>query len=113
MTRTQHKADMPVIARRLREARLQAGISQKKLGIHAGIDEFSSSARVNQYERGKHIPDYQTLEKFARVLRVPTPFFYARDDSTAELLLHFSGLSRREQDRVLSYVKKLGQKGGG
>lgn len=114
MTRTQSNADtLPVIARRLREARLLSGISQKDLGIHAGIDEFSSSARVNQYERGKHVPDFQTLEKFASILNVPTAFFYARDDKTAEILLLFSGLPRAQKDQALSYLKKLGQKSGG
>ena len=43
---------------RLKEARLKLGISQKDLGIRSGMEEFSSSARINQYERHKHIPDY-------------------------------------------------------
>ncbi|MEK7538486.1 MAG: helix-turn-helix transcriptional regulator [Patescibacteria group bacterium] len=113
MTRTQHSADVSVIARRLREARLNVGISQKNLGIQAGIDEFSSSTRVNQYERGKHVPDFQTLEKFGSILHVPTAFFYARDDVTAEMLLLFANLPRSQQNRALSYLKKLGQKGVG
>jgi transcriptional regulator with XRE-family HTH domain len=41
-----------------KEARLRAGISQEKLGVLAGIDEASASARMNQYERGKHTPDF-------------------------------------------------------
>lgn len=109
MTRTE-TTTLPVIARRLREARLRAGISQKTLGILAEIDEFSSSARVNQYERGKHIPDFQTLEKFARILNVPTEFFYAREDMTAEMLLLFSSLHQRHKSRAISYLKKLGEK---
>ena len=39
------------IAKRLKKSRLNAKLSQKKLGILAGIDEFSSSARMNQYEK--------------------------------------------------------------
>lgn len=77
---------LPVIARRLKQARLAAGVTQEKLGILAGIDEFSASARVNQYERGKHTPDYLTLEHFARVLHVDVAFFYAQDEETARLL---------------------------
>ncbi|MCW9030510.1 MAG: XRE family transcriptional regulator, partial [Gammaproteobacteria bacterium] len=33
------------VSQRLREARLDAELSQKTLGIKAGIDQFSSSAR--------------------------------------------------------------------
>lgn len=64
-----------IISRRLREARLEKGLSQKKLGIEAGIDEFSSSPRMNQYERGKHIPDISTIARIAKVLDVPTAYF--------------------------------------
>lgn len=85
--------DLPIVAKRLRKAREKAGISQKQLGILAGIDEFSSSARVNQYERGKHAPDYLTLEHFARVLKVDVTFFYARDENTARFLEIWGGLS--------------------
>ena len=63
-------ADYSVVAKRLKEARMRACLSQKQLGIKAGRDEFSASARVNQYERGKHTPDYSTVERIAKVLKV-------------------------------------------
>ena len=50
----------PPIAHRLSFARKAKDISQKQLGIMAGIDEFSASPRINQYERGKHVPDFAT-----------------------------------------------------
>lgn len=78
-----------IVASRLKEARLKAGISQEKLGILAGIDEFSASARVNQYERGKHTPDFRTLERLALVLGVPVPYFYANDDELAQFILSY------------------------
>lgn len=92
---------VPVVAKRLREARLRAGISQKQLGIRAGIDEFSASPRINQYERGKHTPDYATVERFAKVLKVPTPFFYARDDDLAQMILNFRMLSTHARRKLL------------
>lgn len=101
--------EIPVIARRLKEARLRAGISQMALGVAAGIDEFSASPRVNQYERGKHAPDYLTLEKFGVVLGVPTEFFYARDDVMAEMLLLFGRLPQKQKGKVISFLKELGQ----
>lgn len=45
---------MSTMARRLKEARQRAGLTQERLGVLAGIDEMSASARMNQYERGKY-----------------------------------------------------------
>ena len=89
-----------VIAHRLREARVLAGISQKKLGILAEIDEFSASARINQYDRGKHSPEFSTVERLAKILGVPTPFFYCRDDDLAEWVLAYSRLSKRARGAI-------------
>jgi transcriptional regulator with XRE-family HTH domain len=72
---------------RLREARLKKGISQKGLGILAGIDEFSASSRINQYERNKHVPDLSIAKRLARALGVPVTFLYTDDDEIAELIL--------------------------
>jgi len=89
-------ADYSVVAKRLKEARTRACLSQKQLGIKAGMDEFSASARVNQYERGKHTPDYSTVERIAKVLKVPTPYFYAREDELAKLILTFRASTRQK-----------------
>lgn len=106
MTRDQNIQNFsPVIAERLREARKRAGISQKSLGILAGIDEFSASARMNQYERGKHIPDFALVEKFAKILHMPTEFFYARDDMTAEMLLLFAQLPMGSKAELIAELK--------
>ncbi len=75
------------MAKRLKQARTSAGLSQKQLGIAAGIDEFSASARMNQYETGKHTPDYLTLKRIGKVLKYPVAFFYAEDDWLADGIL--------------------------
>ena len=95
------------IAKRLKQARLAAKLSQKKLGILAGIDEFSSSARMNQYEKSKHIPDFLTLNNIAQVLLVPTAYFYAQDDSLAELLCLYHNLGQNSKKQILYLCKKL------
>ena len=68
----------------------------------AGIDEFSASPRINQYERGKHTPDYSTVERLAKVLKVPAPYLYARDEDLAQVILHFRRLTATECRRLLS-----------
>ena len=76
---------------RLKQARLNAGLSQKMLGIEAGIDAFVASTRINRYELGIHRPDLLTVRKLAKVLDVPVAFFFAdEDDDIAELLFRYS-----------------------
>lgn len=78
------------LPKRLKEARLASKLSQKELGIVAGIDRFSASPRINQYETGKHTPDFLTLKRLAEVLSVPTAFFYAEEDKLAEIIKSFA-----------------------
>jgi len=94
------------VPRRLKHARVQRDLSQRSLGIAAGIDVASASARMNQYERGKHVPDYETLYQLALVLDVPIPYFYA-NDIEAELLLNMALLSNEQQSLVRGLVKRI------
>lgn len=94
--------DSPV-PRRLKDARLAAQISQKKLGIAAGMDEFSASARMNHYELGRHTPDYSTLKRIASVLQLPVAYFYADSEELAEIIRIYSTLSKEER---ASFLKK-------
>ncbi|WP_038486974.1 helix-turn-helix domain-containing protein [Collimonas arenae] len=92
------------LAKRLKEARLEAGLSQERLGVLAGIDEMSASARMNQYERGKHVPDLTMVERLASVLNVPAAYFYTADDDLARLLMTFHRLKQSEKKRVLMII---------
>ncbi|WP_091338520.1 helix-turn-helix domain-containing protein [Alkalimonas amylolytica] len=72
---------------RLKQARKRKGLSQKQLGILAGMDRFAASARMNQYERGVHSPDFKTVIALSRVLEVPTAFFYCLEDELATVIM--------------------------
>lgn len=87
-------------AKRLRQAREAMGISQKQLGIQAGIDQFVASARINQYERGKHIPDLLTAQRLAAQLGLPVSYLYEPNDDLAALI-RIVGLLPAEKVRVL------------
>ncbi len=102
--------DISPVAKRLKEARTRAGISQKQLGIEAGIDAFSASPRINQYEKGKHTPDFATAVRLATVLGVPTPFLYAEDDTMAEVILTLGELPVRERRKLLDELQKRVEK---
>ena len=92
---------------RLKAARKAKRISQKNLGILAGIDEFSASARMNHYEKGKHLPDYETLCRIAKILDVPVPYFYCADDLMAELLMKIGRLPKGKQRQLLTIIDNL------
>tara|TARA_R110002072_G_scaffold284396_5_gene448692 strand:+ start:21658 stop:21957 length:300 start_codon:yes stop_codon:yes gene_type:complete len=97
---------MSVFSARLKEARIAAGLSQERLGVLAGIEEASASARMNQYERGKHHPDYSVVERLAGVLDVPAAYFYAKSDDMAELLTAFHRASPARQRQLLELAKQ-------
>lgn len=67
----------------------------------------SSSARMNQYERGKHAPDWLTVDRLAQVLAVPVPYLYAEEDDVAELLIAFSALTEAKRIEALNFVLGL------
>ena len=73
----------------------------------AGIDEFSASARVNQYERGVHMPNYSTATRLAEVLDVPVSYLYEPNNKMAELILEASRLDAKGQAAVLKLARKL------
>ena len=89
-------SDCP-LCKRLKEARLAANYSQKKLGVKAGMDQFSASARMNHYEMGRHSPDYSVLERIGTVLNLPVAYFYAESDELAQMIKIFSRLTAQEK----------------
>ncbi len=96
-----------VFARRLRAAREARGVSQKQLGILAGIDQFVASARINQYERGKHVPDLQTAQRLATELNVPVSYLYEPDDDLAQLIRLLGGCSRDQIHQLITQFETL------
>ena len=96
-----------VVAARLRFARLTAGLSQRELGIRAGMDPSVASPRVNQYERGKHTPDTSTLGKLGQVLNVPVAYFFAEEDELAVLITMFHRLPSLARRKLTIFLAKL------
>ena len=94
------------ISKRIKELRLELDLSQKKLGILAGIDEFSASARVNQYEKDKHVPDFSTIQRFAKILKVPACYFYAESDEMALAIKYLGSLSGKVRTKVIDTIIK-------
>lgn len=85
------------LPKRLKEARKAAKLSQKALGIAAGMDEFSASSRMNHYEKGRHIPDYSMLKRISQVLKVPVAYFYAEPDELALWIKTFNQIGKAKR----------------
>jgi transcriptional regulator with XRE-family HTH domain len=96
-----------MISERLKAARLRAGLSQEKLGKLAGIDPTSASARMNQYERGKHSPDYRLMCKVAEILKMPVSWFYTEDEEQARLQEVFYRLEPQARQALITQAESL------
>lgn len=89
---------------RLKQARKKIGISQKELGVRIGMDESSASGRMNHYEKGRHVPDIQTLRKMADELKVPLNYFFCEDDQSAQLAILIASLSDEDKKSLIEVL---------
>jgi len=64
-----------------------------------------ASSRMNQYEQGKRVPDFQTLEKMAEQLGVPVAYFFCTSDNMAELVKAFGKMTEAEQIELLEAIR--------
>lgn len=82
---------------RLKSARLASGMSQRTLGIAAGLDPSIASTRINRYEVGVHEPAYNIACKLADSLKVPVAYLYCDDELLAKFILayHEASVERR------------------
>lgn len=95
---------MSTFGMRLKSARLAAGLSQEQLGVLAGIEEASASARMNRYEKGTRAPAVEIVQLIAPVLAVPVSYFYTEHEDEAELVLAFHRMSEEHRKRLLRSI---------
>lgn len=96
-----------LFSKRLREARLQFGIPQDKLGVLIGLDESCSSARMSRYENGIHEPPFKTIEKIALALKLPTAYFFCEDDRLAKIINRYQFSSEQNRQLIADFVDRL------
>lgn len=95
---------MSVFGMRLKAARLEAGLSQEQLGLLAGLEVESASARMNRYERGTRVPAVALVERIGAVLNRPVAYFYAVDDDEAMLITAYHRMEEVKKKRLLAMV---------
>lgn len=96
-----------LFGKRLREARLRAGLPQDKLGVAIGIDEGAASARISRYEAGVHEPSASIANRLAKVLGVLPPYLYCEDDDLAAVILTWGRLPATERLRASKFILGL------
>ena len=60
---------------------------------------------MNQYETGKHAPDFQTLKHIATVLKIDPSYFYCSDDKLARIIRAYSRANRKDKREITSSIK--------
>jgi transcriptional regulator with XRE-family HTH domain len=98
---------MSVFTKRLKEARMIANLSQEQLGIRAGLEEASASARMNRYELGKRTPDFELVQRFSKVLNVPAAYFFSDDDEIAWLLVVLHRMPKDTRQKIIATAREL------
>jgi transcriptional regulator with XRE-family HTH domain len=94
------------LPQRLKSARKLAKLTQEKLSNKLGFDDRShGTARISQYETGKHAPDFAMAKKMADALGVPVAYLYCDDESLAEFIFEWGKLTEEEQKRVINKLK--------
>ena len=79
---------------RIKEARLQKGISQKELATAIGVAQNT----LSQYENGKREADYDTILKISEILNCPIDYLIRREDSEN----HMNRIAELRKERNLS-----------
>lgn len=103
---------MSVLGKRLKDARLKSGFSQEQLGLQAGLEVESASARMNRYERGTRVPSVELMERIGNVLNLPLTYFYAADDYEAMLVVLFHQMTDANKKALLNAAVKRAGAGG-
>lgn len=108
------------IGERIRNARKNAGLTQKQLGEKCGIAEPT----IRRYELGKLNPKYETLQKIASALEIPLSQILpineqiglaaldylspeTNEGRSRQLHLSFDLLSEDNQIKVIDYSDNL------
>ena len=61
---------------------------------------------MNHYEKDRHTPDIQTLQRMADELKVPLNYLFCDSAESAELACLISNLSTEEKKELIYVLKK-------
>lgn len=82
------------IGKMIAQLRSQRHYSQQRLGDRLGMTKQA----ISNYETGKRIPDYETLEKIADALNAPITFFISKEEKEKALSDIYAGYTKAPLD---------------
>jgi len=83
---------------------VRQGLAQDRLGVLAGLEESSASARMSRYESGIHEPPFEFVEAVAKVLGVSPAYFYCPDENLAQIIRAYSDLPQSKRAALRKIV---------
>ena len=87
-----------------RKARLARGLSQKQLGIEAGLDEFVASTRVNPIRSRRALTRLPHGRPPREGVGVPVAYLYCDSEELARLLLAFQSATKTARRQAISVL---------
>lgn len=98
MKHVDNKAELTRLAKRIREARENARLSQQELGESIGLSDKSISA----YEKGRSQPPLENLRKIADATSYPLTYFTQENNDEVTIASKLASI-----ERELAEVKRL------
>lgn len=99
-----------IFGKRLREARLAAGLTQDALGVAIGLDEGPACIRISRYESGVHSPRLEVLWQLAEALEIPPAFLVTEDDRLAQAMVRLHHLTKVDPQGVADMLGRWSEK---
>ncbi len=93
------------IARRIRDARRAARLSQAELGLAVGLSDKAISA----YEKGRSTPPVDKLQKIAESTRQPIAYFTDTQLSDVEIMQKIMNLEHELNELKQMFAKKYAE----
>ncbi|WP_210472278.1 helix-turn-helix transcriptional regulator [Vibrio crassostreae] len=101
---------MSISAKRIKEARMRLGLTQSALGKLLGLNESAASSRINHYEKARHCPPFEFMEKLSRESNTPISCFYESDDTLVEIIQIVHNLPHSKKELILSVLLELNER---
>ncbi|WP_342662542.1 helix-turn-helix transcriptional regulator [Hahella ganghwensis] len=60
---------------------------------------------MNHYEKGRHMPDFETIERIATELDKPVAYFFCDKDSLAELIRLLDKVPEAQRQELIKKLK--------
>lgn len=99
---------MEIFAKRLREERERAGMSQRDLGLCLTDDSLTAVNTIHRYEKQLRFPrDFRAVIKMADRLEIPVPLLFTEDDRLAEMIRLWGQLDEGEQVQAVEHLRGM------